>query len=333
MRAPAFWWRPPGPEARLLAPLGWIYGTVTARRMARAGTRAADPVVCIGNLVAGGAGKTPTALAVADLLADLGEKPVFLSRGYGGTVRGALQVDPHRHDASEVGDEPLLLARRCPTVVSPDRVAGARLAASLGSVIVLDDGLQNPSLHKDVALAVIDGETGDGNGYCVPAGPLRAPVEVQFAHVGAVVVVGGGAAGEGLAAAAGQRGRPVFRARLEAEPAACAALAGRRVFAFAGIARPAKFYASLRACGADLVETRDFPDHHAFRREEIDAIRIACAAGALLPVTTEKDLVRIPPNLLAGLGVAVLPVRLALDEPDRLRDLLASALAGARREH
>jgi tetraacyldisaccharide 4'-kinase len=329
MRAPAFWWRSPGPEAWLLSPLGWIYGAITSRRMARGGTHAAAPVICVGNLVAGGAGKTPTAIAVARALAGLGESPVFLSRGYGGRAHGAVQVDPERHGAADVGDEPLLLARRFPTVVSPDRLAGARVAGSLGSVIVMDDGLQNPSLAKDLSIAVIDGETGTGNGFCIPAGPLRAPVDVQLGHVGAVVIVGSGAAGDRLAADVAQRGRAVLHGRLVPEPDSCRSLAGRRVFAFAGIARPAKFYASLRACGAELVETRDFADHHPYRAQELEAIRIAAGAGALTPVTTEKDLLRIPPQ--GRHGLAALPVTLAFDEPDRLAGLLASALAGARR--
>lgn len=329
MRAPGFWWRPPGPEAWLLSPIGWIYGAITSRRMAREGTHAAAPVVCIGNLVAGGAGKTPTAIAVAHALADLGESPVFLSRGYGGRAHGALQVDPDRHEAAAVGDEPLLLARQFPTVVSTDRVAGARVAGSLGSVIVMDDGLQNPSLAKDLSIAVIDGETGAGNGFCIPAGPLRAPVDVQLGHVGAVVIAGAGAAGDRLATDVAQRGRTVLHGRLVPERETCRALAGRRVFAFAGIARPAKFYASLRACGAELVETRDFDDHHPYGPRELEAIRIAAGAGSLTPVTTEKDFARIPPG--ARDGLATLRVTLVIDEAEELKGMLRSALAGARR--
>ena len=178
MIAPRFWARErPGLAARALAPLGALYGLATARRMARPGTRVDAPVICVGNYVVGGAGKTPTAIAVARLLQNAGERVAFLSRGYGGAPRAApTRVDPHLHGALAVGDEPLLLARVAPCWVGADRVAAAREAIADGaSVLVLDDGLQNPALVKDYAIAVIDGEAGFGNGLCFPAGPLRAP--------------------------------------------------------------------------------------------------------------------------------------------------------------
>jgi len=323
MRAPGFW-DDGGPLAWLLAPAGAVLGGITAWRMSLAGAKAPVPVVCIGNFTAGGAGKTPTAIAVAALLRQAGRRPVFLSRGYGGTVRNPVQVDPAVHRAAQVGDEPLLLARHGPAVVSPDRVAGAALAATLGDVIVMDDGLQNPSLAKDLRLAVVDGAAGIGNGLCVPAGPLRAPLAAQLRHVDAVVLIGSGAAGAAVAAQAEAVGVPVLTGSLVPDPAAAARLAGRRVLAFAGIGRPEKVFATLEALGATIGARHAFADHHAFTRAELDGLMQEAARGGMVPVTTEKDRVRLE-GLLTPTQAAVLevlPVRLVLDAPEALGDLL-----------
>lgn len=176
MRAPSFWWTHPGLPAALLSPLSAIYGLAARARLTQRGKKAEIPVICIGNLVAGGAGKTPTALFVAQWLLRSGRRPVFVSRGYGGRLKGPIHVDSARHTSSDCGDEPLLLAKIAPVIVSRDRVSGASMAARLGDCIVMDDGLQNPALLKDFSIAVIDAEAGIGNGYCLPAGPLRAPL-------------------------------------------------------------------------------------------------------------------------------------------------------------
>ncbi|HEX8666703.1 MAG TPA: tetraacyldisaccharide 4'-kinase [Beijerinckiaceae bacterium] len=330
MRAPRFWGEPrPSLAARLLQPAAFVYGVVAARRMDRPGERVGVPVVCIGNFTAGGAGKTPAAIAVARILEEQGERPAFLTRGYGGRLSGPVRVDPARHGPGDVGDEPLLLARTVPTVVARDRPAGARLCRAAGaSAIVMDDGLQNPSLHKDFSVAVVDGEAGVGNGLCLPAGPLRAPLAAQWRHVDAVVLVGDGAAGEAVAREAAARGKPVLRARLTPNPTAAAHLKGARVLAFAGIGRPQKFFATLEACGA-VVRTRAFPDHHPYSEEEIRALLDEARTEALLPVTTEKDLVRIAalgPGL-AG-AVAALPVTLVFQDEEPLRARLYSAATG-----
>ena len=326
MRAPAFWWEEtPSVAARLLAPLGLAYGAICARRMRQPGVQAARPVICVGNFIAGGAGKTPVALALATLLKDMGERPAFVSRGYGGTHRGA----PHRvdlaHDsASLVGDEPLLLAGCAPTFVSAERVAGAAAAAAAGAgVVLLDDGLQNPSLQKDLSFAVVDGRLGNGNGFCIPAGPLRAPLDAQWPFVDAVIVIGDGYAGTRVAQVARDLGKHVFEATLRPDAAAQERLAGRRVFAFAGIGQPEKFYQSLRNVGADVVGMRDFADHHAYRPEEIDAIRREASRLGAVAVTTEKDLVRIADRS----GIDVLPVTLDFRDPDALHGLVAGRLA------
>ena len=325
MRAPAFWWEEaPSPSARLLAPLGQIYGAICAKRMRQPGAQASRPVICVGNFIAGGAGKTPVALALATLLKDMAEQPAFVSRGYGGSHRGAPHlVDPVRDAAALVGDEPLLLARCAPTYVSADRVSGAQACVASGaSVVLLDDGLQNPSLRKALSFAVVDGQMGIGNGLCIPAGPLRAPLDAQWPFVDALIVIGDGAGGSRVARLAGELGKPVFKATLRADASASERFAGRRVFAFAGIGQPAKFYQSLRALGAEVVGCRDFPDHHAYRAEDIHAIRREAACLDASPVTTEKDLVRIADRS----GFDVLPVALEFAEPDALRALVAARL-------
>src|SRR5262245_3411239 len=257
MRDPSFWWRKRSLLTLLLSPLGAIYGLVAALRL-RGGDSVGIPVICVGNLTVGGAGKTPTALAIGRYLIAIGARPYFLSRGYGGSLSGPVRVDLIKHRADEVGDEPLLLAQLCPTIVSADRLAGARAARDAGAtVIVMDDGFQNPSLRKDLALIVVDGRRGIGNGCVLPAGPLRAPLKRQLARAHAVLVVGqsdGKGAGKSDGAAgvieqAQRRNLPVFRGKLAPNPAAAWALAGQRVVAYAGIGDPEKFFATVTAAG------------------------------------------------------------------------------------
>jgi tetraacyldisaccharide 4'-kinase len=335
MRAPAFWDRAtPSVAARLLQPAGLAYGAVAAARMRRDGERAAVPVVCVGNFTLGGAGKTPTALRIAALLQDAGETPAFLTRGYGGRSRGPVRVDTARHSAAEVGDEPLLLARTAPTVVARERPAGARLAVADGAtVIVMDDGLQNPSLVKDFAIAVVDGETGAGNGLAFPAGPLRAPLSAQWPHVHAVVVLGSGNAGAAVADEGARRGLPIFEARLEPDAAVAARLKGASVLAFCGIGRPEKFFRTLEACGAAVTVRRSFPDHHGFSGPEIEALVREAEAACLVLATTEKDAARVQndPALRAySPRLLPVPVTLRLDDEAGFGKLLRDALSRAR---
>ncbi|CAO4175842.1 tetraacyldisaccharide 4'-kinase [Methylorubrum aminovorans] len=327
MHPPGFWSRPPThPLARLLAPAGRFYGGLTADRMDRPGAVPPCPVLCVGNFTLGGAGKTPTALALARLLRGIGRTPAFLSRGYGGQLAGPLIVDAARHRAAEVGDEPLLLARAEITVVARDRPAGARLCAEAGAdVIVMDDGLQNPSLTKTLSLAVVDGGAGIGNGLPFPAGPLRAPLARQWPHVAGLVLVGERAPGAALASEAEARGLPVHRARLVPEDGA--EWAGRRVVTFAGIGRPQKFFETLRGLGAEIVAERAFPDHHPFRAGDLAKLSaLAEREGAGL-VTTEKDAVRLPAQTRADVGV--LRVALAFTDEALLCRQLAAAFPRA----
>jgi tetraacyldisaccharide 4'-kinase len=328
MRAPSFWTTsPPTVLATLLRPLGAIYGAVAARRLRQPAAEASLPVICIGNFTAGGAGKTPTALAAAQVLAAAGHRPVFLTRGYGGRLAGPLLVSPASR-AADVGDEPLLLARTAPTIVAQDRVAGARLAQSVGDVVIMDDGLQNPTLAKDVSVAVVDGGTGIGNGLCLPAGPLRAPIDVQWSYVQAVLVIGPGAAGEAVATDAARRGRLVLRGHLVPDPADARRLAGQRVLAFAGIGRPAKFFDTLRALGAVLEREIAFPDHHAYEKDELVALLRDARLQGLRPVTTEKDAVRLGPDIAAR-EIDIVKVSVALDDPEAFRALITGAATRA----
>ena len=319
MRAIDFWWRPAGPAAFGLSPLGWIAGFVAAHRLAREGERASLPVICVGNPVVGGAGKTPTVLAIGRMLEAERRRPVFLSRGYGGSLPGPVRVEPEIHTSSEVGDEPLLLARAAPTIVSRDRVAGANLAAEFGDIVVMDDGFQNPFLHKDLSLLVVDADAGIGNGFCIPAGPLRAPLDAQLARTDALILIGEGRAGEELADHAARRRLPVHRGWLAPEPEASVRLGGRRVLAFAGIGRPKKFADTLHALGADVARLAEFPDHHVFSEQEaLDLLNEAARDGLAL-VTTEKDRARLmgeTATVLRELAEVsdVLPVRLVFDD-------------------
>ena len=322
MRAPAFWWRKAGVTAALLSPLGAIYGAVVAARLARAGRRAALPVICIGDPTLGGGGKTPAAIAVAALLKEIGERPAFITRGYGGRERGPLVVDPALHDASAVGDEPLLLARLAPTVVAADRIAGALLATGTdASVIVMDDGFQNPALEKDLSLLVLDGVVGLGNGHVFPAGPLRAPWPAQLQRAQGLIVVG-----DELPST---NPLPAFQARLVTEESAAAALQGKRVLAFAGIARPEKFFSTLRALGAEVALARPFADHHPYTPNDARILIAEANANDLVLVTTEKDRIRFGRDL-ASIALAektlVLAVKLEFAKKSAVKQMLAEAL-------
>jgi tetraacyldisaccharide 4'-kinase len=331
MSAPAFWSEPAGPAALALSPLGYAYGAITAWRMRRPGARASVPVVCVGNFTVGGAGKTPAVAALAKLLRGMGERPAVLSRGYGGAERGPHLVDPARDDAARVGDEPMLLAAELPVVVGRDRLAAARLAVERAEagVLLLDDGLQNPRLRKDLTLAVVDGESGAGNGLPFPAGPLRAPVAWQLPAVDALVLVGGGERGEVIAEGARKAGKPILAARLAPAPT-IRALAGARVLAFCGIGRPEKFRRTLDEAGVTVERFRAFPDHHAYSAREADRLMGEAAAAGLALVTTRKDHVRLladpaTAGRLAGL-VNVVDVELMFDDLGAVQTLLGAAL-------
>lgn len=320
MRAPEFWSRPRrGVVSTLLQPLAMIY--TAAGRLRRAATqpaRAPCPVICVGNFTAGGAGKTPVALALAARCAVYGARPMFLTRGYRGRERGPLVVDSARHTAADIGDEALLLARRAPTIVSADRARGAQLAEP-GNILIMDDGFQNPALRKDLSLVVVDGEAGIGNGAVIPAGPLREPLTEGLARADALVLMGADTLPPALAAVAGDC--PVLRARLAPDPSAAKTLSGARVVAFAGIGRPEKFFRTLMECGANLADAIPFADHHVFSAADLDRLRARANALQARLVTTEKDLVRLAPRDRAD--IAALPITATFDADDLVDALLA----------
>ncbi len=323
MRAPDFWYREESLSGELLAPLGIAYDLAGRLRRAVARPLRLDlPVACVGNLVAGGAGKTPVTLDLARRLTARQAAPHILSRGYGGSAAGPLAVDPKGHEAAEVGDEPLLLARAAPTWVARDRAAGGRAAQEAGAgCLLLDDGFQNPGLAKDLSIVVVDAEVGFGNGFLLPAGPLRERVTRGLARADAVVLLGEDRRGLSPQIPSGL---PLLRARLVPGPGA-AALSGRRLVAFAGIGRPAKFFDSLRALGAELVAEHAFDDHHPFTAEEVERLIDEAGAAEAIAVTTEKDDVRLPGHLRAR--VEILPVRLEWSDERPLDALLESFLA------
>ncbi|HWA02010.1 MAG TPA: tetraacyldisaccharide 4'-kinase [Rhizomicrobium sp.] len=311
MRAPDFWtsddWR-----SRLLAPAGWIYGASVAWNAARAKPiRPPVPVVCVGNLTAGGTGKTPVAIALAEILIAQGHQPWFLSRGYGGRLRGPVEVTEWSR-AADVGDEPLLLARAAPVIVARDRLAGANLAVGKGAtVIVMDDGHQNFALAKDLSLVVVDGDTGFGNGRMIPAGPLREPVARGLARADAVFATGSGLPPLGACRI------PVLRVALTIEGPD---IEGRAMVAFAGIGRPEKFFEALRAQGAILAAVQGFPDHHVYSAGEIARLRAKARAHNAELVTTEKDFVRLTASEREG--IRAIPLNAAFEDRSAVERLL-----------
>jgi tetraacyldisaccharide 4'-kinase len=334
MHEPAFWYRPASWMSRFLMPLGAIYGAIASHRLQRAGLDAGIPVLCVGNYHVGGAGKTPTVLALAKVSRELGETPVVLSRGYGGQLRGPILVDLARHAAADVGDEPLMMAATVPVVVARDRINGVALARSQrASIILMDDGFQNPAIAKDASLIVIDGGRGLGNACVFPAGPLRAPLPPQLTRTDALIVIGDGVGAGAIAAAVAARGKPVLPAHLRPDEASVASLRGKRVLAFAGIGDPSRFFRTLRANGIEVVEERAFADHHPFSENQIETLREEARRDALTLVTTEKDLARLRNrDGLPDWAREIVPfaVTLEFDDAVQLRKFVVDRLFRAR---
>jgi len=333
--APPFWWTEPDWRAYALWPLSRLYGLVAGRRMRR-GRRAEVPVpvICVGNFTVGGAGKTPTAIAIARAAKARGLKPGFLSRGYGGSLDVTTVVDPHHHRARAVGDEPLLLAREALTVISRRRVRGAQKLVEEGAdLIIMDDGFQSAQLAFDYALLVIDTRRGIGNGHLVPGGPVRAPLAEQMRQASALLAIGDGEAADRLIRQAARAGKAIHSATLVTVGAED--LKGEVVMAWSGIADNGKFHRTVRETGAALAETRGFPDHHYLGDDEVaDLLDDAAARGHRL-VTTAKDSVR----LAGGHGRSeelreksrVIEVEIRFDDPKGPDAIIDAAIANARR--
>ncbi len=291
--APPFWWLPPDWRAYALLPASAIYSAVARRRMTHARREKIDiPVLCIGNFTVGGAGKTPAAIALAQEARRMLLSPGFLSRGFGGSFPAPHVVDPQHDSARHVGDEPLLLAAHAPTVVTPDRAAGARLLASRGcDLLIMDDGFQSARIHMDYALLVVDGRRGVGNGHVIPGGPVRAPLVHQLRFAQAVLKMGEGDGANEIIRMASRAGRPVFEASARVRDPA--QFAGRRFLAFAGIGDPEKFFATIGEAGGLVEVKRNFPDHHFFTGEDLDELAATAKADGLELITTAKDAVRL----------------------------------------
>lgn len=325
LRAPSYWYRPKGAAAIMLSPFGSLYAAGTARRLARGRSEKLDvPVICVGNINAGGTGKTPTVIWLMSHLAARGITAHVVSRGYGGSASAVTRVIEAKHDAALTGDEPLLMSAFGPVWVAPDRLSGAKAAIAEGAqAIILDDGFQDPSLHHDVSLVVVDAKRGFGNGLCLPAGPLREPVAKGLARADFLLSLGEAGAQQGFdrnwSAAIGS----TARLRGAVRPLAMGMdWRGHRVLAFAGIAHPEKFFATLSGLGAEIIHAEPLSDHQPltpalFQRLEADAARL----NAQL-VTTEKDAVRLPRNLRTK--VLALPVRLEMQDSAPLDAALAS---------
>jgi tetraacyldisaccharide 4'-kinase len=319
MQAPEFW-RGRGAASTALLPAGYLYDAAgRLRRHLVRPVAAGVPVLCIGNLVAGGAGKTPLTLALADDLTRRGIAVQILSRGYGGKLAGPVRVDPALHDFRDTGDEPLLLAQAASCIVAADRVAGAALAVAGGArLLLMDDGLQNPSLVQDLRLIAIDGGYGFGNGRVLPAGPLRENLARGLARVQGAVLIGTDRFG--LAERIG-RVLPVARATLVPQTDS-SPWAGRRVLGFAGIGRPQKFFDTLAGLDAVLVATRSFADHHPYDEAEIASLLDAAAAADAIAVTTAKDRLRLPPGLRGRVEVLDVALAWTSDADRRIVDQL-----------
>ena len=312
MQMPNFW-NEKGILSSCLIPAGWIVTLIGRYRQQMGRSEPVSvPLICVGNLTVGGAGKTPVALDIGSRLQARGVRSHFLTRGYKGQLKGPVMVDMKLHTYEDVGDEPLLLARRSPCFVSTDRPAGARAAAANGAqVVVMDDGFQNPSIQKALSLVVVDGGYGFGNCRVIPAGPLREPIKDGLMRADAIILIG-------PPFLEIDTEKPILRAKIQ--PVCGDEIVGKRVIAFAGIGRPEKFFESLRKLGAEVISTHSFPDHHPYSIHEIETILAKKKRDEDLIVTTEKDMVRLPLTMLKS--IITLPVEIKWENEELIEALL-----------
>ena len=317
MKTPNYW-KNKNIYSYLLSPLGWLYQWATFLNLSIKKTQSVDkPVICIGNLTAGGTGKTPVSISFAQILKELGKKPFFVSRGYGGNLHNVM-VDANKHSPQEVGDEPLLLARQAPVVVNPNRFEGAKLAIKNGAdIIVMDDGFQNPSLKKDLSFLVFDGEFGYGNGMCIPAGPLRESLASGLKRAQAIIIIGE----DKHHLEKKFKQFPIFKGQILPKTNI---IETKPIIAFAGIGRPEKFYTSLRLCGLKVYQTIDFPDHHQYTKEELLSLIEKAKQNQCALYTTSKDFVKIPSDLRRNFKV--LDIEIKWEDKEKLKEFLSQII-------
>lgn len=314
MKAPSFWYAPPGWLSNLLSPLGWLYGKGAAllRKFYRPHLFPI-PIISIGNITSGGAGKTPTAMAIADLLKAEGHRVHFVTRGYKGTLKGPLQVDLRFHTAKDVGDEALLLAHHAPTWVGKKKRAALEKAIEKGAhIVILDDGHQTKGIFKDLSFVVVDSLQGFGNHRVIPAGPLREPLKAGLSRADALIHIGKGSFKSAL---------PVFKAHLSPHPLP---FKNHPCVAFCGLGFPEKFYQSLKERGAEIVATHSFPDHYFYTQKDLRALHALAEKKRAVLVTTRKDWIRLPPPWQKK--VSVLDVDLQFEAPGAFYQLMAERL-------
>ncbi|MEM9277034.1 MAG: tetraacyldisaccharide 4'-kinase [Pseudomonadota bacterium] len=329
--APPFWWQDISWQAWLLSPISFVYGRAAGKRMDFAASASVDvPVICVGNFIVGGAGKTPTVELLSKFVRTRGMRPGILTRGHGGAITAATVVKRDHHNAHDVGDEALLHAAHAITVVSADRPSGAAMLVKHGcDVILMDDGFQNPSLEKDFSLVVVDAKRGLGNGFTMPSGPMRVPFRHQLLYADTVIVIGDGKRGDNVIRQCARAGKPILKAAIKAK----GKLLPHTYFAYAGIADPSKFFDTLSSLGTDVKGTQAFGDHHFFRDEECaDLMAQAKRMNARL-LTTAKDAAR-----LKGMGQAqeklleasdVLNVELQTEDASLIENILDIAIENA----
>ncbi|MBT8471799.1 MAG: tetraacyldisaccharide 4'-kinase, partial [Marinicaulis sp.] len=310
IREPWFW-RSQSATARAiqtaLSPLSAVYDLgQRARAAMTTPKRAPVPVICVGNATLGGVGKTPFAIALAILLKERSVKAHFLTRGYGGRLKGPIKVNPATHNFEDVGDEALLLARTAPTWVSANRPAGAELAAKDADMIIMDDGFQNPTIHKDCSILLMS-KTAIGNKKIFPAGPMREPMSRAVARSTLRVII---ANNDDETAASGDVHTAITRPVNAPTP--------QSVIAFCGIGAPEKFFRTLRGQSFEVAQTAAFADHHPYTSADITALRKLAQKNKAALITTEKDAVRLPPEFRDD--ILVLPITMEIKEPDRLAD-------------
>lgn len=327
MREPRFWAREVDPRSReaapllrlLLTPLAWLYAEATHRRLARATPLKIRPIViCVGNLTAGGVGKSPIVAALrAHYLARTDLRVATLSRGYKGKLQGPLMVDPEIHTAEDVGDEPMMLAKSGESWIGADRAATGQEMSNAGvDIIIMDDGHQNPGLHKDYSIVVVDAAAGFGNGYVIPKGPLREPIDEGLARADAIIVMGYGQPPAEIETSA----LPVFNAVIAAQ----AKPPEQPYVAFAGIGRPEKFFDTLKALGADVRDSVPFPDHHRFTDGDLNYLRRLAGDYDATLITTDKDLARL--SLDQRTDIISLPIEVVFDRRSDLDRMLANVI-------